>query len=196
MVIYKLIEKGNLVRFMNSTNFKLCVFVITLFTCLIFTGCQPLQQKTEADVSVYEQKKKPDNKNANVEEDDLISVDDLRQARNLWLEKKIVNYNMTVRYEPHGDPSASPVLIKVRNNQAVSTKPISENDRRSLAHYPIFETVEKTFDIIQQELDNQAEVRGAFNPKLGYTERLFVRIKNSTGYYRLSVDKFEIITNE
>jgi len=170
---------------MNTTNWilKRSFFTITLFVCLVFIGCQERQQ-SEAFVPGNEQK------------DELISAADLRRARNLWLEHKIVNYNMTVRYEPHGDPSASPVLIKVRNNEAVSTKPISEKDQRSLTHYLIFETVEKTFDSIQKDLDEQAEVRGAFNPEMGYTERLFVRIKNSTGYYRLSVEKLEIVIDE
>ena len=126
--------------------------------------------------------------------DEIIESRDLIENRRVWSEKKITNYDMVVSYLPHGTLlPASPVHIKVRNNKAVSILPISPDDRRTLVCYSIFETVEKMFDRMQEDLNAEAEIEGVFNQESGYPERIYTRAKRTNLLYRLSIDKLEIV---
>jgi hypothetical protein len=122
-----------------------------------------------------------------------IECKDLIRNRLLWSEKKIVDYDMVVRYLPHSPlPAASPVLIKVRNNKAVSIEPFSQNIKGTLVFYSIFDTVDKMFEMIQKDLEDGAEVKVLFNSELGYPETVYVTPKLSNAYYQLHIDKFDV----
>lgn len=160
----------------------------------MFLGCQALQQ-TEAYAPKNEPSKTPSGEDSDY--GDPVTADMLQQARDLWLEKNIVNYDIVVRFEPNGQTTgASPVVIKVRNNKTVSVTPISADDKRTTVFYDNFETMQKTFDSVQKDLADNAKVWATFNTKYGYPEKLLVKYPlGSTAVYRLYIDKFDIVNN-
>ena len=159
------------------------ISIIALCICLLFIGCQSLGQ-TESSLEEKEEK--------------LISSKDIQQARDMWLSRNISDYDMVVRFMPTGTHTpASPVIIKVRNNETVSIEPVSEEDKRGLIiKYSRFETVDKMFDKIQEELDNKAKVRGSFDSQIGYPKEINVFHTKTSEIYLLSIDKFDIINKD
>jgi hypothetical protein len=132
-------------------------------------------------------------KNKSLDASQIVCADLLRN-RLLWSQKNIVDYDMVIRYLPHSPlPAASPVLIKVRNNKAVSIEPVSPNTRGTLVFYSIFETVDKMFERIRKDLEEEAQVKVLFNAELGYAEKVYVTPRLSDAYYELHIDKFDIV---
>jgi hypothetical protein len=102
----------------------------------------------------------------------------LEQNRTLWRNKKIVDYNLVMSLDSHGaDPPA---------------KPVSKSDKRSFFYYENLETVEKMFDVIQDECQKGSRITISYNQEFGYPESILVYPANSNGMFDLNVEKFEV----
>jgi hypothetical protein len=117
----------------------------------------------------------------------------LEQNRTLWRNKKIVDYNLVMSLDSHGaDPPAKPVLVEVRDKKVISIKPVSKSDKRSFFYYENLETVEKMFDVIQDECQKGSRITISYNQEFGYPESILVYPANSNGMFDLNVEKFEV----
>jgi hypothetical protein len=120
----------------------------------------------------------------------VIDTDDVLRAKKLWKEKRLNNYDLVVRYK-HGGmlPSASPVIIEVREGNAVNIRPIV-GDSRPTHFYSSIDTIDKLLETIQQRVDEGVEVQGSFDPEYGYPTRVSGQFtKTNPHYYDISIDE-------
>jgi hypothetical protein len=129
---------------------------------------------------------------------------ELEKNRRLWQEKKIADYNLTASLYKGGVYRwAEPVLIEVRNGQAISITPLDERDKempveKGIGGYKEVDTVEKMFAYIQKGLDGEADVQVKYDKTFGYPKDMRINYlkKGSDQWQTMIIKKFEIITKE
>lgn len=167
---------------------RLIIAAISLIICFLFLGCHSISQLKATDPL----ENKQSNTSQQKSEDYQTKICILEQNRALWRKKKVVDYNLVMSLDGHGnDPPARPVLVEVRDHQAISIKPVSKSDERTFSYYKNFETVEKIFDLIQAEFQEGSEITVVYNQEFGYPEN--INKTKSTGWFVLNIDKFEFI---
>ena len=121
---------------------------------------------------------------------------ELDKQRRIWLEHKIVNYNITVTGFQGGNviPPEN-ILIEVRNGKGVVKEMGTTHDPITLKIYEEFDTIDKMFNEIQLGIENNAEVNVQYNKKFGYPEKWFVNYlqKGTDKGKGITINKFEAI---
>lgn len=176
---------------------RLNLTLILLIICFLFLGCHSVLQ-ADSDSPTPENKQI---KTSEVKVDEQTNktkiVDpDLEKNRRLWLESKIVNYDIVCSIDVSGITNpAKPVLIKVRDGKAISIEPISKSNTASVEMYKIFETVEKMFDKIEVESEKGAIVQVKYSKEFGYPEDIGINYASLgfNAWNGVEIKKFEII---
>jgi hypothetical protein len=122
-------------------------------------------------------------------------IAELEQNRRLWQENKISNYNFICAQIAGGvENPAEPALIKVRQGKAVSIEPVTKSANPKLNGYQNFDTIDKLFDYVRQELENGKIIRAKYNKKFAYPE--ITGIDNSYAiddWSSINITKFEVV---
>jgi hypothetical protein len=176
----------------NSNYFKLSLVLFLLIGISQFLGCKVVQKN-----NLQSQMTKNDSLENRIDEKKTKKVTDinLEKNRSLWLESKIVDYNITVIGTKGGNIIYSKVLIEVRNGKGSLIEPIPKVDKIRLEIYRDLDTIEKFFDAIQRELENNSDVKVKYNKKFGYPEEFLVSNlkKGVDAWYGMAVKKLEIV---
>lgn len=119
---------------------------------------------------------------------------ELEQNRRLWEENKITNYDFVCHRDAGGVNGWGDALIKVRNNQSIS---IEKADKESLAKidgYEKFDTVEKIFDSIKQDLESGNAIQVKYDKNLGYPKEVGIMFSyDIDSWTDFSIEKFKVI---
>jgi len=121
---------------------------------------------------------------------------DLERNRRLWLESKIINYDMTIQAHVGGNViPAESVIIEVRDNKSTLIEPDPRVDEVRLRTYRKYATINEMFDAIQNGFDEDAIVEVKYNTKYGYPEEWYVNYhkKGSDQYQRTMIKRFEVV---
>jgi hypothetical protein len=129
---------------------------------------------------------------------------ELEKNRRLWQEKNISDYDLTASlYKGGSSVWAEPVLIKVRNGQAISIEILEEkfkvlSDEEAVGGYRELDTIEKMFDYIQKGLDGEADMQVKYDKNFGYPKDIRVNYikRGSDSWQTMIIKKFEIFTKE
>ena len=123
---------------------------------------------------------------------------ELDKNRSLWNEKKISNYNLEMSLDIGGGYApVKPVTVEVRNNMAVSIKPVNPVKEEGTNFYDAFNTVQKLFSEIQKGYERGVSVEVKYNESLGYPEETRIINQNvidSVLYVKIS--KLDIVNND
>ncbi len=195
---------------------SLLIFLMAVFQLL---SCS-LPENNNSQSSMPENKpinsmsesKKPSNEPANIADEDFAkewrskfeaTSDQLERNRRLWMENKIVNYDFVFGSVGGGVTSPhdrSPVLIKIREGEVnsmdfVSKGYASKSGVQKIDGYEDFDTIDKLFNYMRQELEKKKIIFAKYNKKFGYPEEIviiFTRAVNHNGYV-IQSSKFKII---
>jgi hypothetical protein len=173
--IYDVVKK----KALNNSN-KLNL-IILLFTLLLLLGCGKNLNSAFADSNSKNQ-------------DKLIHIE-LERNRRLWKETKILNYNFECHQIRGGMYSWAKVLIQVRNEKAISIKPVEDPSvLTKLDGYEDIDTFEKIFDKIEEGYENDYIVEVTYNEKYGYPEKTTINSqKHSHSNVVIETSNFQII---
>ena len=189
----KLIQIDRFAKKWKIAKFNLAlIFLAGIFQIL---GCTPLQQAQSNNPTLENNKSNTTQVEVNKIPNKIIDPD-LEKNHRLWLEQKILNYDMVCSLaDGPVTGSIKPVLIKVRDGKAISMEQVDKIQHPSIENYRKFNTVEKIFDEIQKAHDNSANllIKVGYNKKLGYPEAFGVADNKVMDKYEvLYIDKFEI----
>ncbi len=170
------------------------IFVIAVFQLL---GCSSPQQTNSENLM-------PANKPMSIGEENFVKqqrnkfeavASELEGNRRLWQESNIVNYNFVGNQSAGGNKGWSSVLIKVRDSKAISIEPTLKSNITYIDGYEKFDTVDKMFNYIREELENGRHVYGVkYNKKFGYPEKIGIEYSYAIdAWSAVSVTKFETI---
>lgn len=122
-----------------------------------------------------------------------------QKGEKLWAEKKILNYRYTIKTSCFcSSPSLSPVIVEVRNGEAVSTT-IKETGEGVSLYFESTDTIPNLFALIQQAIDRQADqVSVSYNAKRGYPESIGIDDKWNTSDDELgiAISDFEVLQSK
>lgn len=129
---------------------------------------------------------------------------ELDKNRRVWQEKKIKDYDLTASlYKGGSSVWAEPVLIKVRNGQAITIEILDDkykvlSDEEAIGGYRELDTIEKMFDYIQKGLDGEADIQVKYDKNFGYPKDMRVNYvkRGSDSWQTMIIKKFEIVTKE
>lgn len=165
--------------------FRINFCLVLLFAVFLFSGCPKVIKIFPSDNFTKEARSKYD-----------ATVLELERNRKLWRESKIENYNFDTDYHVGTWLSTFPAAaIKVREGKLISMEKISEDNPTEFSEYQKkATTIENTFDLIKQELDENRMVNVKYNEKMGYPEQIDITFSSaidSSGVFFLK--KFEIV---
>lgn len=164
---------------MKTSRLVKLIIVLTITVQLI--GCKP----------------QPDSLPTNINFENKISGnnEELEKNRELWQNSQIANYNFVISKMDMGDYGWIPSLIKVRDNQVVSKKPLEKSEAMSkIDEYNDFDTVEKTFNQIQEAYSKGYSVKVRYNKDFGYPEETVINhMKSTDSAFSIKISKFEVI---
>lgn len=109
-----------------------------------------------------------------------------------WIAANIADYDMVVTiFTPGFSPTPGPVLIQVRNGNAVATKLLSKPHPGSMEVYSTYNTVDKIFEEIQKQINAEGKSRvRRYDRRFGYpVETVFYC--GGTCYIRIKIQRFE-----
>jgi hypothetical protein len=178
--------------FLEST--ALVVFVIIVFQ--LFGCSSPPQHPFENSANISEENFAKEWKSRYE-----AAAAKLERNRNLWQESKIVNYDFVAARYAGGQTNTwnrSPVLIKVRQGEKILIEVVSKSDKSYMARtdgFEDFDTIDKLFNYLRQQLDKGKILEADYNKKLGYPGKN-ISIRDSFeihGSRNIVIEKFEII---
>ena len=118
----------------------------------------------------------------------------LEKNRRLWQESKIVDYNFVSTKFGGGTYAWVPVSIQVKNSQVISMEPVKERQLQRIDGYEDFDTVEKSFNKIQEAYDKGYGVKVTYNKEYGYPETFSIDdVKDPDSAFSIEISKFEIV---
>ncbi len=188
-------------------------FLIFTFSVIQFLGCSLSQRTISQDASLENKAinsplKTPriaDNP-ANIADQNFvkewkdkydITLTELEKNLRLWQESEIANYNCVTWKFATGatsDWNAFQALIKVRNNQNISIESKLKQKDFRVEDYKDFDSIDKIFKYIRQELDNGRIVYAKYDKKSGYPKSVIFdysfMIDDERG---IAIEKFEIV---
>ncbi len=191
-------------------------FLILPFFVFQFSGCSVSKQTNSHSASLENKAINSPSKTpritdntSNVAEQNFIkewrekydtTLAELERNRKLWQENKIMNYDFVIAKYAGGASNSwnyPPVLIKIREGEKVS---IEQADKDLIAYFPSdefkdFDTIDKLFDYMRQELDDRNILRVKYDKKYGYPKTVsiiftFADIHNS---HTIDISKFKVI---
>ncbi len=173
--VYRFIKKMDLTKVMRLTS--ILVLLITIF---LIPGCG--QDKNISNIN------QGTNKVINPE---------LERNKRLWQESKITNYNFVITQYRGGSWTWVPVLVKIRNGQAISMETAREPTQYEKTEgYENYDTVEKIFDQIQKAYEKDYIVEIVYNKKHGYPELTKIDpLTNAHSGFAIEVSEFKVSKN-
>ena len=191
-----------------NKNFKkllfLSIFAISCFQFLSCSSHQPLISESQSPNNITLNASQVKNVNNTVNTSKK-NDPELEKNKKLWQEKNITNYNLTASLFKGGPYRwVEPVLIKVRNGQAISMESLDEKSKGEpieeveelMEGYKEVNTIEKMFDYIQKGLDVEGFVSVKYDKNFGYPKKMAVNFdkegRTDTGQTMI-IKKFEVI---
>jgi hypothetical protein len=179
--------------------------MIVLITVIQFSGCSLTQQTTSADklAKVVSVTPTPEITPKSIADENFekewkgkydVVVTELERNLSLWKESKIINYDFVVHKSAGGVNGWTPALIKVREGVITSVESTSKPDYLKIDGYEDFNTINKMFEYLRQELEKGRIIKVEYNEKFGYPKRIDIMYSYGmdTSIY-LDVKKFEVI---
>ena len=116
----------------------------------------------------------------------------------LWRDKKISNYNFTIRKTTMGTWSILPMFIKVREGKPIAKGVIGEQGPMTLVDdFDDYSTMEQAFATIQDAYDNEYFVDVRYNSEFGYPENFRTDLMRATDQLVIyDITGFEVIHSE
>lgn len=190
-----------------STNIFLIflLFVVQLSGCSLSPQSASLENQSTNSVS-----KSPTivNKPANIAEENFAkewkskyetTVAELKRNQVLWQESKVLNYDFVASKSAGGNTNSwnrLPVLIKIREGQKTSIEKV-EKDKDYVIYsrtdgFEDFDTIDKLFNYLWQELNDGKMIAFKYDKKLGYPKEGAILDSNEIhGYRNIIIEKFE-----
>lgn len=168
-----------------NKNFKKLLFPIFAISCFQYLGCtahQPVISDSQSPNNITLNSSPVKNINTGINTSKK-NDPEFEKNKKLWQEKNITNYNFTASLFKSGTYRwAEPVLIKVRNGQAISMESLDEKFKgypieeveEAIEGYKEVNTIEKMFDHIQKGLDEEAKVSVKYDKNFGYPKEWVV----------------------
>ncbi len=177
---------------------KISKFLIFLFLIFQVLGCRSVET-TKLEKPIPENDSIISHRETATSDKNKAKVVDseLEKHRNIWIEKKIFDYDMVLSgYQPGNVTPVEWALVKVRDDKIVSIEPSEPIGQITLkiSIYKQFGTVNKMFDEIQKALENKTVVKIKYNKQFGYPENIDINylLENDRSYL-VAVKKIEII---
>lgn len=129
------------------------------------------------------------------------TVAELERSRNLWQESKVVNYDFVAAKYAGGNTNEwnrLPVLIKIREGEKISIEKV-EKDKDYVIYsrtdgFEDFDTIDKLFNYMRQELEKGRMLEVKYDKKLGYPKHVIVEFEiHVHGTHAIEISKFEVI---
>lgn len=181
------------------TGVLILAFVFTLLACSSGQSDNNYSASKNQNIS---------NKPANIAQENFAkewksefekTATDLEKHRQLWQEKQIVNYDFVVRKSAPGVWSGwmrAPVLIKVRGDEKISIEQVEKGEDTVVSEtdgFEDFDTIDKLFNFLRQELEKGRMLRIKYNKKMGYPEHTSIHGSYEIhGYVNIAIEKFKI----
>src|SRR5262245_34279361 len=128
------------------------IFLLSIFQ---YAGCASNQFNSPENRAIENLRTVKTPEDGNNRSLSLKKIDpELERNQKMWQEKNIADYDLTASLYKGGEYRwAAPVLIKVRNGQAISIEPLNEKFKEvpieeAIGGYRKLDTVEKMFDYI------------------------------------------------
>jgi hypothetical protein len=128
---------------------------------------------------------------------------ELERNRNLWEQNQTADYDFVVSKSAGGNTNEwnrLPVLVKIRDGEKISIEKV-EKDKDYLIYSRMdgvenFDTVNKLFNYLQQELEKGKMLEVKYHKDLGYPKSVIIIDSYEThGYRNIVVEKIEVIKN-
>lgn len=188
-------------------------FLIIPFFVFQFTSCSSSQETSYQSASLENKainspSKTPriSDNTANVADRNLLqkwreqydeTLMELERNRKLWQESKIRNYDFVILKGGGGNTNsfnASTTLIKIRNGEKSSMEAVEKDRAWNVESYNDFDTIDKLFDYLKQELDDRKMIVVKYDKKLGFPKVSNIIFEyNIHGSVFIEISKFEII---
>lgn len=180
-------------------------FVILPIIFLQFSACSSSNQPNIKE-TVFTNENKPTGKPRTVGDENFAKEQkekleavtaELERNRQLWREGNSNNYDFVCEQTAQVLRAWSPALMKVREGKNVAIKPAAKSDTsnlNALDGYEKFDTVEKVFDYIKQQLDNGSQVIVKYDKKFGYPKDILVMYSYAIDHHSgVRITKFETV---
>lgn len=177
-------------NYMSKMSFCL-VFLIIIIQLLSCSSVLSIPPEFPKDNNIYRvnenfKKKWQDEYNATLAE--------IEQNRRLWEKNNIVNYSFVCQQFAGGMNGWGEVVIKVRESKNILIERTEKDSPAKIDGYENFDTIDKIFDYLHQELNKGRLVKVKYNKESGYPEELSINYSsNIDAFYGVYVKKFEII---
>ena len=188
-------------------------FIILPFFVFQFLGCSLSQQTNSQSASLENKAMNSPSKTpriadntSNVAEQNFIkdwrekydtTLAELERNRKLWQESKIVNYDFVIQKGGGGNTNsfnASTTLIKIRNGEKSSMEAVEKDRAWNVESYNDFDTIDKLFDYLRQELDDRKLIAVKYDKKLGYPKMVYIKFAyNIHDGVFIEISKFKVI---
>ena len=189
------------------------IFTISLVILNSFIGCTSSHQPNLKDLAFGNNSaNNPGNKPPSIAEENFAkewkskfdkTVAELERNRNLWKQNEIYDYDFVITKSAGGltnEWNRLPILIKVRDGERISIKSV-EKDKDYVIYsrtdgFEDFDTIEKLFNYLRQELENRRILEVKYHKNLGYPKSVtFIDSFKIHGYRNIVVERIEIIKN-
>ena len=188
------------INFINIFAKKLPKASIILILSFQLSGCQSQTVKNFFQNKAKHPSNYDSRTDLEVEQDEKARLvrQSLDEHRRLWSSKEISNYNFTAGIFQAGSGNvAEPVLIKVRSNNVISIEALDKNEQRPIELYYRYETVNKMFDQMVEELqEGKTELRITYNKEFGFPKEIISKSKTATadGFTIIEIINFETVS--
>ena len=127
----------------------------------------------------------------------------LEHNRNLWKQNQIADYDFVVAKSAGGfinEWNRLPILIKIRDGEKILIEKV-EKDKDYVIYsrtdgFEDFDTIDKLFSYLQEELEKGRMLAVKYNKDLGYPKNItIIDSYEIHGYRNIVVEKIQIIKN-
>lgn len=197
--------------------FRINLWLVFLISVFLLSGCSAVQQNVSSGST---SENNPDNistptpiqeklpksvADENFEKEwkskyETISAE-LERNHRLWQESKIVNYDFEIAKYAGGVTNhwnRLPVLIKIRDNEKNSIEKV-DKDKDYVVYsktdgFEDFDTIDKLFNYLRQELEKGKILYVKYNKKLGYPQKTTIEDSYEIhGDRSIVIEKFKVI---
>ncbi len=175
---------------------KLILFFLILF--FQFSACSMFQRNVKVENKVKSVSEENFEKQWNIKYAAIAA--ELERNRRLWLENKIINYDFVIAKDGPGSTNEwrrLPVLIKIREGEKTSIEGLSKSDSLIYSKtdgFENFDTIDKLFNYLQEELNNGRILEVKYDKKLGYPKGAVIIYSNEIhGYNSIEISKVEFV---
>jgi len=194
---------------MKRSFLQVTATVIFLISVVQFLACSLSQQPNLKELTSVN--KPSTNKPMNIAEENFANAwkskfdetaAELERNRNLWKQNQIADYDFVVSKSAHGYTdkwTRLPVLIKIRDDEKISIEKV-EKDKDYVIYsrtdgFENFDTVDKLFNYLRQELEKGRILGIKYHKDLGYPKNVVILDSHDTHGRIIVVEKIEVVKN-